>query len=40
MNQQFIAAKRYAMTIPKMKPKNRREGVKRLLAKIKAAING
>lgn len=38
MNSQFKSAERYARTIPLMKPRNRREGVRRLLAKIKAAI--
>ncbi len=38
MKPEFLAAKRYARTIPKMKAQNRREGVRRLLAKIKAAI--
>lgn len=40
VNQQFVAAKKYADLIPKMKPASRREGVRRLLMKIKAAIGG
>lgn len=38
MNDAFRAATRYAKQIPKMKPRNRREGVMRLLAKLKAAL--
>ena len=38
MKPEFIKATRYAKTIPAMKKQNRREGVMRLLKKIKAAI--
>lgn len=38
MNSRFVAAKRYAKAIPKMQPRNRKEGVRRLLQKIKAAL--
>lgn len=38
MNTQFTEAIRYARLIPLMKERNRREGIRRLLAKIKAAI--
>lgn len=38
MSPAFQAAQRYAKQIPKMKQRNRKEGVRRLLAKIKAAL--
>lgn len=38
MNAQFQAAARYAKQIPKMKERNKSEGVRRLMAKIKGAI--
>lgn len=38
MNDKFKAAVRYARQIPKMKQRNRKEGVRRLLQKLKAAL--